>query len=255
MRTLRSSLLVSFSCLAAFVAIGCSGSDGSASPDVVDSGSTSPSVDAGSTEAAADAADPDAADPDATIPPVAYPSGVVSFTKGEKGGHQEELLPDVVLGPPEGAGCCAGSTDVLSLGNGGEIVLAFDVAIVDGPGADLLVFENAFEIGGDPNSILAEPAEVAVSEDGETWTPFPCDPSSLPYAGCAGWRPVYASAERPVDPRDPGKAGGDPFDLATIGVKRARFVRIRDANKKIPAAAPTAGFDLDAVAALHFEAP
>lgn len=183
---------------------------------------------------------------------VQYPSKVVSYTKGDKGGFNEDKLPGVVLGPPNGGGCCSGSLDVLALGDGGEIVLEFDAPIVDNPGVDFLVFENAFQIGGDPNSVLAEPGEVSVSEDGVTWTTFPCTAKEWPYGQCAGWHPVYATPEAPVDPSEPTKAGGDPFDLASIGVKSARFVRIRDMGRKFPAAPPTAGFDLDAVVALHF---
>jgi hypothetical protein len=184
---------------------------------------------------------------------VHYASKVVSYTKGAKGGFNEDRLPGVVVGAPTGGGCCAGSLDVLSLGDGGEIVLGFDVAIVDGTGPDFVVFENPFEPSGDPTGVVAEPAEVSVSDDGVTWTPFPCTAKAYPYGACAGWHPVYATAEAPIDPRDPQKAGGDAFDLAAIGVKRARFVRIRDMNSKYPAASPTAGFDLDGVAVLHFQ--
>jgi len=180
-----------------------------------------------------------------------YVTKVVSYTQGEGGGFGKDKLPSVVEGPPQGSGCCAGSVDVLSLGNGGEIVVAFDVEIADGPGVDLIVFENAFQIAGDPDNVLAEPAEVAVSEDGTTWTAFPCTAKSAPYRSCAGWHPVYADKTTGVDPTDPAKAGGDAFDLATIGVKRARYVRIRDMNGRFPAKDGTAGFDLDAIAVLH----
>lgn len=187
------------------------------------------------------------------VPNVAYATRVVSYSKGAKGGYHEELLPDVVLGAPKGNGCCAGSLDVLSLGDGGEIVLGFDHDIVDGPGVDFLVFENPFQVSGDPANVVAEPAEVSVSMDGVHWTAFPCTTTKPPFGACAGWHPVYADDEHPVDPAHPEAAGGDPYDLATIGVKRARFVRIRDMNGRFPAAAPTAGFDLDGVAVLHAE--
>ncbi len=186
-----------------------------------------------------------------TTPSIAYATSVVSYTKGEKGGFNEPRLPGVVLGPPEGGGCCAGSLDVLSLGNGGEIVLGFDRDIVDGPGADFVVFENPFEVTAEPSSVVAEPAEVAVSMDGRTWTAFPCTPTGYPYGACAGWHPVHATRSIPLDSAAPEKAGGDAFDLASIGVARARFVRIRDMNTRLAAAAPTAGFDLDAIAVLH----
>jgi hypothetical protein len=45
-------------------------------------------------------------------------------------------------------------------------------------------------------------------------------------------------------------SGGDAFDLATVGLRRARFVRIRDLQTHGPTA-PAAGFDLDAIAVLH----
>ena len=217
-----------------FVLIGCSDGDDLLPRAGGDAGSNS--------EAAVDSA----------VPPVKYVSKVISYTKGAKGGFNEQKLPDVVLGPPIGGGCCAGSLDVLSLGDGGEIVVGFDVAIVDEDGPDFVVFENPFEPSGDPTSVLAEPAEVSVSEDGVTWTAFPCTATAYPYGSCAGWHPVYATAESPIDPRDPARAGGDAFDLAAIGVKRARFIRIRDMLRKFPAASPTAGFDLDGVAVLHF---
>lgn len=218
-----------------------------------DPGAVATTEDSGVVESGALVLDAPEAAVDAALGPVAYATKVVSRSVGENGGYGEEKLPDVVLGPPHGGGCCANSLDVYSLGNAGEIILGFDVAIVDGPGVDFLVFENAFEIAGDPTNILAEPAEVSVSEDGATWTVFPCTATAYPYGACAGWHPVYASPEQPVDPAHPEAAGGDPFDLATIGVKKARFVRIRDASSKIPAKAPTAGFDLDAIAAIHFE--
>ena len=189
---------------------------------------------------------------------VRYVARLVSLTQGDGGGYGADRLPAIVEGPPHGAGCCAGSTDVVSLGNGGEIVVAFDVDVVDEPGVDLIVFENPFEIAGDPTNLWSELGEVSVSEDGVAWTTFPCaqpTPRNAPppYGQCAGWRPVMATVERPVDARDAAKAGGDAYDLATIGVRRARYVRVRDLRSERPAKDGTAGFDLDAMAAVHWE--
>jgi hypothetical protein len=174
---------------------------------------------------------------------------VVSFSPGPGAGFGEDKLPGVVLGPPQGAGSTAGGTDVVSLGKDGTIVLAFDDgALVDGPGADLLVFENPF-VG------WLETGIVAVSDDGQTWHEWSCDPTDATqgFPGCAGTRPVFAAPGNGIDATDPAKAGGDPFDLHDLGVARARFVRIRDSgfNKYAP---PAGGFDLDAVVALHTEA-
>ncbi|WP_234022890.1 TonB-dependent receptor [Sorangium cellulosum] len=135
---------------------------------------------------------------------------MVSACLGSGQGFGEDRFPDIVLGPPKGAGCCGGSLDVLSLGNGGSIVLAFEGnAIVDGPGADFLVFENAFARGGDAASVFAELATVEVSEDGAAWSAFPCTAERPPYGSCAGWRPVHANPdENDIDPLDPSSAGG-----------------------------------------------
>lgn len=183
---------------------------------------------------------------------------VVSVTYGDCAGFGLTSMPAVVEGPPAGGGAQSGSLDVVSLGYKGEIVLSFEPnSIVDGPGADFLVFENAFWAGGDPSRPAAELADVSVSEDGITWKTFPCTPGSgPPYGSCAGWRPVYSAPGNGISPVDPATAGGDPFDLADLGLTTARFVRIRDlgtidcpsnpANKST-----TVGFDLDAVALVH----
>jgi hypothetical protein len=181
-----------------------------------------------------------------------FAAEVVSFDAGEGAGFGQEKLPAVVLGPPQGGGLSSGGLDVLSLGVGGAIVLAFgDAELVDGPGPDFAVFENAFWAGGDPASPFAELGEVAVSADGEQWFTFGCsmEPAAdATWPGCAGYSPV-----EPLAPgADPNRAwyGGDVFDLAELGVQRARFVRILDLSEA--GAAPTAGFDLDAVGLLHW---
>ena len=169
----------------------------------------------------------------------------VSFGDGQKFGQDQ--FPDNILGGPRGRGPNQGSLDVVSLGDGGSIVLGFSGAvIVNGPGPDLLVFENPFFIGGDEANPLAELGRVAVSDDGETWFEFPCSASSYPYGSCAGWHPVLANVDdADAEPFDPAKAGGDPFDLADVGLEQARFVRIVDVE------GDDAAFDLDAIAIVH----
>lgn len=189
-----------------------------------------------------------------------YADELVSYTLGEGGGYGEEDLPEVVLGCPSGEGDASGSTDVLSLGCDGEIVLAFDdLGIVDGEGPDLLVFENAF-------SGWPETGVVAVSADGETWWEWACDPENGAggYPGCAGVEPVYAHCDGDVDATDPEEAGGDAFDLADLalaledpegaewGGDPLRYVRIRDSGAN-DCGGTTGGFDLDAVAVVNAE--
>jgi len=177
---------------------------------------------------------------------------VVEFTVGEGGGNGEAELPDLVLGPPQGGGKLAPGDHVLSLGKGGQITLEFvDNEVVDGEGVDLLIFENAFlrDPGNDPGDGFFEPAKVEVSADGKEWKTFPHDRTTR--RGCAGTHPVLAnSIDNDISPTDPEKAGGDPFDLADVGLKVVRFVRITDLDNA-GGLNGTAGFDLDAVAAVH----
>ncbi|MEI7892644.1 MAG: cell surface protein [Myxococcales bacterium] len=193
--------------------------------------------------------------PDAPqVDPGRFATRVVSFTPGACAGFGQDHLPDIVLGPPEGGGGIKGSLDVLSLGNGGVVTVAVE-GLVDLPGADFIVFENPFFIGGNASRVYAEPGEVSVSNDGITWATFPCDPTLSTSPGCAGRRPVYASEASGISPFDLERAGGDPFDLADIGVTSAQFVRIRDRTEQPCSTGPGAptmnGFDLDAVAVLH----
>lgn len=173
---------------------------------------------------------------------------VVSFAPGSNAGYGANKMPAVVLGPPRGRGDKAGSMDVVSLGREGVIVLAFDdIGLVDGPGPDLIVFENAF-IG------IIETGHVAVSEDGETWHEWPCDPHDEEngFPGCAGVSPVYSSPDNDIDPTDVESAGGDAFDLADLGIERARYVRIRDSGEN-EYLGTSGGFDLDALAVVNGE--
>lgn len=185
-------------------------------------------------------------------PPDPFVDRVVLFERGEGAGYGMDQLPGVVLGPPRGAGRLAPSQHVLSLGGGGSITLEFvDNEVWDGPGADFLVFENPFLVdpGDDPTRGFFELAKVEVSYDGREWREFPYRVESR--EGCAGWRPVLANGEENErDPTDPVQAGGDPFDLADVGWRVIRFVRITDLDNTVGSKG-TQGFDLDGVAAVH----
>jgi hypothetical protein len=185
-----------------------------------------------------------------------YAASIESFSPGDGAGFNQDKLPEIVLGPPKGLGTGQGSLDVVSLGSGGEIVLGFgDREIVDGAGADLIVFENPFWPGGDATQVFAELGEVSVSEDGEVWHTFACDTEGDGeghYAGCAGVTPTLAFDASELTPLDPARTGGDAFDLANLALSRARFVKIRDLRTLEPSAT-TGGFDLDAVGAVHLD--
>ncbi len=181
-----------------------------------------------------------------------YAVRVVDFMPGARAGFGQDRMPGVVLGPPHGGGTATGSTDVVSLGDGGTITLELGTDVVDGPGTDLLVFENAFFPSGSTNPYV-EPGFVSLSEDGTTFVEHPCEFAAAPnYPGCAGVHPVLANPdENMLDPTDPAQAGGDPFDLADFGLTRARYVRIRDAGTGRSFGTDDHGFDLDAVAVVH----
>jgi hypothetical protein len=223
------------------------------------SGAGTPASDAG-------AARPDAGVPDRPRPcpdgggPLVGIGAVVSLSLGEGGGLNQEKLPAVIQGGPSGGGA-GGSTDVLSLGVGGELVVDFgDHEIVDGPGPDFVVFENPFLVG--PYAPFAEPARVGLSEsDPTSFLEIPCDlqatrgdpaKATWPYPGCAGVRPVTFGPGSCL-PLDPATSGGDAFDLASVGLKRARYLRLRDAGVSTSGATGSKGFDLDAVVLIHYE--
>ncbi|MFP4600528.1 MAG: hypothetical protein ACLFVJ_19895 [Persicimonas sp.] len=183
----------------------------------------------------------------------------MSHSLGEGSGWGQEHLPDVVLGPPDGATSespAAKRDQVLSLGAGGEIVVGFDRPIADGPGADFVVFENPFWVREDPTDVWAELGEVSVSQDGQSWHTFVCtaeptEPGQWP--GCAGWTPTKSYEPAGVVPLDPETTGGDAFDLADVGLESARFVRIRDMLESTNSTVDNVGFDLDAIGVVHFE--
>jgi len=204
--------------------------------------------------------------------PSRFITGVVQFSPTDCTGFGAASLPGIVEGPPVGGGSDHGSLDVVSLGSGGSIEVTFAPnAIVDGPGPDFIVFENPFWIAGNSNDPYAEPGEVSVSDDGKTWVPFLCNPTfdpgasdgtgtAPPYGACGGWGVVYSTPQNGISPFDPSKAGGNAYDLATIGVKHARFVKIVDRTDEVcPDAGAqkpnTNGFDLDAIAILNAELP
>ncbi len=204
---------------------------------------------------------------------------IVSVEFGTYAGFGQEAMPGIVLGPPQGAGLTGGSLDVLSLGNGGSITLEFvDNTPINGPGPDLIVFENAFFVGGDPLYTFSEVAFVEVSQDGDSFHRFPCnyDPDGTPinnpanWTGFAGVLPVLSTPDNGIDPTDPGAAGGDAFEFDDVGLDWIRFVRIIDTNEPPDAATDddgdpiydagvtsegNSGFDLDAVAAVHGNTP
>ena len=146
-----------------------------------------------------------------------------------------------------GAGEHAGSLDVYSLDyrERTHLVLGFSgEVVIDGPGADLVVFENGFRQQG-VDAFFMDPVVVEVSPDGARWLAFPHDyvavdetlyePHPEAWRGFAGVTPVRFDSERDADAFAEG-AGGDAFDLAelvgTDDASRALAAEIRDAGAR-----------------------
>ncbi len=173
-------------------------------------------------------------------------------------------------GSAESALGAALENGVLSLGDGGSIVLAFPVPLMDGPGPDFAVFENGFSDG------FLELATVEVSSNGSDFFSFPCFSETQ-----------TETQTRPFDTLDArnlhnlaGKyragfgTGFDLFELkgnSQLDLSAVAFIRIRDVvgclnpaygtrdsegrliNDPWPTDFESGGFDLDAVAALHVQ--
>src|SRR5262245_2921189 len=223
------------------------------------------------------------ASPAAAEPVDCFPDRVALYAPGPVSSPPpfNSWQPGIVLGPPGNTTPTNGSLTVLSLGRGGRVVLEFtDNAIVAGPRHAFIVFENpcfctaAPLTAGDPWSSFAEPGIVEVSDDGVTWAAFPYDPAALAQVtticsdrsliaalhGLAGLTPSFTGNWTiPDDPAvfdtsSPGGVsghGGDAFDLATVGLTRARFVRITDPNLAISPPGSSEGLNLAAAVALH----
>lgn len=176
-----------------------------------------------------------------------FATEVVGYEFGPGQSFGQDGFPASVLGGPYGQGETAGSLDVVSLGDGGFVELAFyDRVIIDGAGPDFIVFENAFHAGDADGPLFFEPARVSVSEDGVTWYKFPCEDGETPTDTCAGLEPVVFNVEEDsAASLDPATSGGDLFDLAELGLTEARYVRITDLE------GDGAVFDLDAVAIVN----
>jgi len=206
-----------------------------------------------------------------------FVDSVVEVNYGSSAGFGQDEFPDIILGPPRGGGEFAGSLDVLSLGDGGSITLEFtDNLVTNGPGPDLIVFENAFYVSQSPQNTFNEVAFVEVSQDGVNFVRFPNDynPEGEPihdplnWSGFAGVYPCLSNTNNGIDPTDPTVSGGDFFDLEDLGLDTIRFIRIVDTNEPPDAETDddgdeiydqgwgggnSAGFDLDAVAAVYSE--
>ncbi|MAD78534.1 MAG: hypothetical protein CMJ51_04085 [Planctomycetaceae bacterium] len=201
-----------------------------------------------------------------------FATQVVDFQPG-RGGVPGYDLPEVALGSPTrmtGGDFLPEAVtpfqpawlpqEIVSIGVGGSITLAFDHEVIDDPdnpfGVDLLVFGNAFctdpvHPGAVCGGYYAEGGLIEVSLNGIEWHLVPdlaadgAFPTvgwldAGPYATTPGSEPTDFT--RPVDPAlesnleglgfdaimvgYDGAGGGTGIDLAVIGIPAIRFVRI-----------------------------
>ena len=129
-----------------------------------------------------------------------------------------------------GLGRHQGGADVYSLTLDPEdaLIVGFSGAVLrDGPGVDLAVFENPFDVGDRVDQRFMDLVVVSVSADGVDFVTFPHeythdDPSTwsadpADWHGFAGKTPVLLNEDtNPVDPFDPALSGGDGFDFADL---------------------------------------
>jgi hypothetical protein len=167
----------------------------------------------------------------------------------------------------------AGQNGVVSLGDGGSVILQFDKPIKNGPGADFAVFENGIGVLGD-TTLFMELAFVEVSSDGVNYVRFPAysfTPVNKQMMNGEGNSPnmVHNLAGRYA------ATWGTPFDLEVlkgvsgINVNFITHIKIIDVvgslddrfatydvlgnkiNDPFPTPFASGGFDLDAVGVIH----
>ena len=112
-----------------------------------------------------------------------------------------------------------------------------DGLIVDESGADFVIYENPFIIGP---LVYQEFAHVGVASENRasSYRWFRCNPEANILVGCAGVVPT--------------KSGGDRFDLKSVGLKKVRFIKIKDTGWNFENYDEnTEGFDLDSIDLLN----
>lgn len=163
--------------------------------------------------------------------PLAAQSRFASAVLGQSGGTGGGGINNAAnaLGAPQGAGLQQGSLHVHTLGVGGALTLELGVAAVDGPGCDLVVYENGFQLAG-TGLVFSEGIHVEVASNGVDYARLPgryqgpvggfAGAPGAPWgvlSGLAGGVPVLANAHtNSIDPFNPVVAGGDAFDLADL---------------------------------------
>src|SRR5690606_15736106 len=166
------------------------------------------------------------------------------------------------------------NNQVVSLGDGGSIILFFENGIKNGPGADFAIFENGIINILDSSLAFLELAFVEVSSNRKDFVRFPCISNIQDTLQLTNGDYMDASAINNLAGKY--RAGyGTPFDLDAlkdnlqINLDSIYYIKLidvigsidenigsRDANGKIindpfPTPFPSSGFDLNAIGILH----
>ncbi len=188
-----------------------------------------------------------------------YVDKVINYKFGSniECGRDSNYFPNNIFGSPSRIANIdapeSKQEDILCLGFDGEIILSLNEGyIIDGLGTDFKVFENVF-LNPITKKFYIEPAVVSVSQNGIDFIEFPYNSDT--YEGCAGLMPTIGSK----NPFDEDSLNGDKFDLANVGLKWAKYIKIKDItntlknNPNHPNYDFTlSGFDLDAIAIRNF---
>ncbi len=163
----------------------------------------------------------------------------------------------------------AGENGIVSLGDGGSILLTFASPIINGVGADFAIFENSF------SDQFLELAFVEVSSDGQRFVRFSAV-CNLPTDTQIGAFDLKGDATKINNLAGKYRGGyGVPFDLAELrdsvglNIQNITHIRIIDVvgaidsnfasfdsrgqkiNDPWPTPFESSGFDLDAVGVIH----
>lgn len=171
-------------------------------------------------------------------------------------------------------GMPGGTTDVVSLGDGGTATLTFASPLCNGSGPDFAVFENGFVNAQDSTISFLELAFVEVSSDGQNFFRFPAISMVQDTVQLNGFACISASLIHNFA----GKYQlmyGTPFDLdevednVLLDKNKVTHVRLIDVvgnidpeyatydsqghavNDPWPTSFISSGFDLDAVGVIH----
>jgi hypothetical protein len=177
---------------------------------------------------------------------------------------------DSTLGEAKGI-----STNVVSLGDGGSIVLTFEHPIINGNGPDFAVFENGFDYQG---KVFGELAFVEVSSDGSNFYRFPAVSLQDYTAQLGGFDAIdntkilnlaggfIAGQGTPFDLEDFEDVGIEGIGLDLNAITHVKLVDVVGStnttfasydffgniiNDPYPTNSGSSGFDLDGVAVLN----